>query len=62
LNFAEENPTAVLEILEDRTDMVVRELEARQRDASRALRETPFPPEAFDDRMPESRGADSVPF
>jgi hypothetical protein len=61
LEYAEANPGSVLEAIEDRSDALVRELEERERAASRAFRETPFSPEAFADRAPESR-ADSVPF
>jgi hypothetical protein len=36
LEYAESHPEEVLEALDDRTDALVRELEARERDASRA--------------------------
>jgi hypothetical protein len=37
LEYAEEHPSEVLEVLEDRTDALVRELEAKEREARRAL-------------------------
>jgi len=40
LQYAESHPEEVLEALEDRTDALVRELEARERDASRAFHAT----------------------
>jgi hypothetical protein len=41
LAYAENHPAEVLESLEDRTDALVRELEARERAAARALRQRP---------------------
>lgn len=38
LHYAEEHPHEVLEVLEDKTDALVRELEARERKAARAHR------------------------
>jgi hypothetical protein len=40
LQYAEEHPNEVLEVLEDKTDALVRELEARERSARRAMRST----------------------
>jgi hypothetical protein len=48
LHYAEEHPTEVLEVLEDKTEQMIAELEARERDASRALRR-PIPKSAYDE-------------
>ncbi|HEY5261492.1 MAG TPA: hypothetical protein VIJ33_05225 [Solirubrobacteraceae bacterium] len=62
LHFVEENPGVYLEAIEDRTEDLVRELEEREREASRSLRELPAPPEAFDDEAPASYVDGGVPF
>lgn len=64
LKYAEEHPEEVVQVLEDRTDALVRELEERERVAQRALREPVEPadwPETFPDSAPESYHGD-VPF
>ena len=38
LDYAEENPDDVLAATDDRTDALIRELEAQQREARRSLR------------------------
>jgi hypothetical protein len=38
LHYAHEHPSEVLEVLEDRTENLIRELEAKERAAARALR------------------------
>jgi hypothetical protein len=38
LHYAEENPDEVLEVIEDKTDALIRELEAQHREAQRAAR------------------------
>jgi len=58
LEYAESHAEEVLEALEDRTDAIVRDLEMRERDAARALRELPPPSES----RPESPGDGDVPF
>ena len=62
LKYAEEHPDEVLAVIEDRTNALVRELEARQRDASRALQEPTFAPEAFVESEPQSYADGDVPF
>jgi len=52
LEYAESHPEEVLEAIEDRTDVLVRELEAREREAARTFREAP----------PESHAGGDVPF
>ena len=64
LEYAEEHPEEVIQVLEDRTDALVRELEERERVAQRALREPVEPagwPETFAETAPESYQGD-VPF
>jgi hypothetical protein len=58
LEYAESHPDEVLEAIEDRTDALVRELEMRERDAARSLRERPLPPE----NRPEWPADGDVPF
>jgi hypothetical protein len=63
MKYAEEHPEDVLLILEDRTDALVRELEARERDAAAALRhQSALPEDPFAELGPPSQAADSVPF
>ena len=52
LEYAESHPEEVLEAIEDRTDVLVRELETREREAARTFREAP----------PESHAGGDVPF
>lgn len=63
LQYAEEHPHEVLEVIEDRTDAVVRELEARERAAPpRPSAETAWH-EADDDFGAASwSGDDHLPF
>jgi hypothetical protein len=63
MKYAEEHPEDVLLILEDRTDALVRELEARERDAAAALRHhSALAEDPFAELGPQSQAADSVPF
>lgn len=64
LRYAEENPHEVLEIMNDRTEEFIRELEERERHAHRALKEPASWPETFDvgDTAPESYAPSSLPF
>ena len=62
LLYVENHPHEYLEAIQDRTDALVRELESREREASRAYREPAFVPEAFDEKAPESYAPASVPF
>jgi hypothetical protein len=41
LHYAEENPDDVLAAVDDKTDALIRELEAQHRDARRSLRQAP---------------------
>jgi hypothetical protein len=41
LHYAEENPDDVLAATDDKTDALIRELEAQQREARRSLRRPP---------------------
>ena len=61
LEYAESHPEEVLEAIEDRTDALVRELEARERDASRALHATSAT-ELSAEGVPNSYAASDVPF
>jgi hypothetical protein len=62
LEYAESHPEEVLQALDDRTDALVRELEARERDASRAFREAASPSPNFAESTPESYAGGDVPF
>jgi hypothetical protein len=41
LHYAEEHPDEVLDVLEDKTDALIRELEAKPREGARAARLAP---------------------
>ena len=62
LEYAESHPEEVLEALEDRTDALVRELEARERDAARAFRDAGPSSVQFAESAPESYAGGGVPF
>ncbi|HEY6459058.1 MAG TPA: hypothetical protein VIY73_02875 [Polyangiaceae bacterium] len=62
LQYAEEHPHEILEMLEDRTDALVQELEARERETARALRKPVNLGVRHDDTPPSSYGDDLVPF
>ena len=62
LQYAESHPDEVLEAIEDRTDALVRDLEARERSASRAFREEAPPSAHSAERPPESYAGGDVPF
>jgi hypothetical protein len=47
LHYAEEHPKEVLEVLEDKTEQLIRELEQRERDTARAYRR-PVPREVYE--------------
>ena len=63
LEYAEEHPDEILEMLEDRSDALVHELEARERAAARDLvTEISQHDAAGDAAAPSWRGDDLVPF
>jgi hypothetical protein len=62
LEYAESHPEEVLEAIEDRTDALVRGLEARERDASRSFREAAPPSASLPEGPPESYAGSDVPF
>ena len=47
LNYAEENPDDVLAAADDKTDALIRELEAQHREARRSLRRPPPRPSRY---------------
>lgn len=62
LHYAEEHPREILQVLEDKTDALVRDMEARERQAARALRKPVNSGVRQDDAPPSSYGDDLVPF
>ncbi len=62
LHYAEEHPREILQVLEDKTDALVRDMEARERQAARALRRPVSSGVRQDDAPPSSYGDDMVPF
>ena len=63
LQYAEEHPHEILEVLEDRTEALVRELEARERNAARELTDEISRDDAAGDiAMAYWRADDLVPF
>lgn len=49
LHYAEEHPSEVLAVIDDRTDALIAELEARERSLSKSLRRSAPAPRAYDD-------------
>jgi hypothetical protein len=62
MKYAESHPEEVLEAIEDRTDVLVRELEAREREAARAFRDAGPSSVQFAESAPESYAGGDVPF
>lgn len=61
LHYAEEHPAEVLDALEDKSDALVRELQAKEDEARRALKKA-VPKQRIKDRLAAAVGADDVPF
>ena len=62
LEYAESHPDEVLEAIEDRTDALVRELEARELEASQAFRGALPPAGNLAENASESHSGGDVPF